>query len=295
MCDHCNRDHDRELRDQAALGPTLPPDEAPTPPPITRARTGTYVPSAEEIAESDAFQRLSVNRRKVTGEPPLTEDSPDDVIVSTTHYKYPPVPPTGTSEAMQSAFERQVASEETPRPYVYHTVKEMPVSEPERATKEFPPIKRPRASWDEYFMAIAVQVATRATCDRKHVGAVIVKNRTILSTGYNGAPRGLPHCDDVGHEMKDMGGRQSCVRTAHAEANAIAQAARTGTSCEGAMIYTTASPCYDCFKLILNTGITRIVCLEFYASRYGVSGDVEELANTAQVEMVFLKKDVSTP
>lgn len=147
-----------------------------------------------------------------------------------------------------------------------------------------------RASWDEYFMNIATQVATRATCDRKHVGAVVVRNKTILSTGYNGSPRGLPHCDDegVGHELKDMGGRMSCVRTVHGEANAIAQAARSGTSIEGSTLYTTASPCYDCLKIIINSGILRIVCKEFYDSRYGMSGQMEELAKTAGVEMVFL-------
>lgn len=147
-----------------------------------------------------------------------------------------------------------------------------------------------RQSWDEYFMAIAQVVATRATCDRKHVGAVIARNKTILSTGYNGAPRGLPHCDDVGHEMKDMGGRMSCVRTAHAESNAISQAARSGAAIEEATLYTTASPCYDCLKNILNAGISRIVCLEFYASRYGMSGNMEALAKEAGVEMVFLTK-----
>lgn len=150
---------------------------------------------------------------------------------------------------------------------------------------------KPRVSWDQYFMNIATQVATRATCDRKHVGAVIVKNKTILSTGYNGSPRGLPHCDEVGHELKDMGGRQSCVRTVHAEANAIAQAARAGTAVDGAYLYTTASPCYDCLKLLINAGIKKIVCLEFYDSRYGMSGDMKALASSAGVEMVFLGQE----
>lgn len=148
-----------------------------------------------------------------------------------------------------------------------------------------------RSSWDEYFMNIASQVATRATCNRKNVGAVIIRNKTILSTGYNGSPRGLPHCDDegIGHELKDMGGRMSCVRTVHAEANAIAQAARTGVAIEGGEIYTTASPCYDCLKLILNSGITRIICKEFYDSRYGMSSQMESLAKIAGAEMIFLQ------
>ncbi|HLV21883.1 MAG TPA: dCMP deaminase family protein [Polyangiaceae bacterium] len=117
-----------------------------------------------------------------------------------------------------------------------------------------------RASWDEYFMAIARQVATRSTCDRKHVGAVIVRDRMILTTGYNGSIRGLSHCDDDGHMMEDG----HCVRTVHAEANAIVQAARNGVRVDGADIYVTASPCFGCFKLVANAGLKRIVFGEFY-------------------------------
>lgn len=146
----------------------------------------------------------------------------------------------------------------------------------------------PRATWDEYFMSIANTVSTRATCDRLHVGAVIVVNKTIVSTGYNGSPRGMAHCDDVGHLLKEMGGRMSCVRTAHAEANALAQAARTGSRVEGGTIYTTASPCYDCMKLIVNAGITRIVCGAPYGSRYGLSGDVEDLVKGAGLEVTYM-------
>ena len=117
-----------------------------------------------------------------------------------------------------------------------------------------------RVSWDEYFMNIAIQAATRSTCDRKHVGAVIVRDKTILSTGYNGSIRGLPHCDDIGHMMEN----DHCVATVHAEANAIIQAAKHGTAINGADIYVTASPCWDCFKLIANSGIKRIFYHEFY-------------------------------
>jgi len=122
------------------------------------------------------------------------------------------------------------------------------------------PSGKTRISWDQYFMNIAVQAATRATCDRKHVGAVIVRDKTILSTGYNGSIRGLPHCDDAGHMMENG----HCVATVHAEANAIIQAAKNGTSIDNADIYVTASPCWNCFKLIANSGIKRIVFLEFY-------------------------------
>jgi dCMP deaminase len=117
-----------------------------------------------------------------------------------------------------------------------------------------------RSSWDQYFMDIAKQVATRATCDRKHVGALLVRDRTILSTGYNGSIRGLPHCDEVGHMMENG----HCVATVHAEANAIIQAAKNGVAIDGATIYTTASPCWPCFKLIANSGCQRIVFGEFY-------------------------------
>lgn len=131
---------------------------------------------------------------------------------------------------------------------------------------------RPRASWDEYFMSIAGVVASRSTCPRKYVGAVIVRNRTILSTGYNGSIRGMPHCSDVGHMMEDG----HCVATIHAEANAIIQAARNGVMIEGATIYVTASPCWNCFKQVSNAGIVRIVYGEFYrdARIFDVAGQV---------------------
>ena len=120
-----------------------------------------------------------------------------------------------------------------------------------------------RVSWKGYFMNIAREVATRSTCDRKHVGAVIVREKTILSTGYNGSIKGLPHCDEVGCEMVDG----HCVRTTHAEANAIVQAAKNGIQINQSEIYVTASPCYDCFKLIANAGINVIYYDEFYRDK----------------------------
>lgn len=117
-----------------------------------------------------------------------------------------------------------------------------------------------RLDWDHYFMEIAKVVATRGTCDRKHVGAVIVRDRRILSSGYNGSVAGMPHCDEVGHLMEDG----HCVRTIHGEANAIIQAARNGVMLEGSTLYTTASPCWPCFKLISNSGIKKVVYGEFY-------------------------------
>lgn len=117
-----------------------------------------------------------------------------------------------------------------------------------------------RVSWDQYFMNIAREVATRSTCDRKHVGAVIVRDRRILSTGYNGSIRGMPHCDEAGHMMEN----EHCVATIHAEANAIIMAARNGVQVEDAALYVTASPCWICFKMVANAGVRRVVYGEFY-------------------------------
>lgn len=117
-----------------------------------------------------------------------------------------------------------------------------------------------RPSWDDYFMGITQQVAQRGTCDRARVGAIIVKERRILTTGYNGAPAGLPHCDEIGHLM--IGGH--CVRTLHAEQNAIIQAALHGVSVAGGTIYVTHQPCLTCAKMIINAGLKRVV----YAGQY---------------------------
>jgi dCMP deaminase len=159
-----------------------------------------------------------------------------------------------------------------------------------------------RSSWDEYFMGIARQVATRATCDRKHVGAVLVRDRMILSTGYNGSIRGLPHCDEVGHMMENG----HCVATVHAEANAILQAAKNGVGINGAALYTTASPCWPCFKLVANAGCQRIVFGEFYrdprifefAAKLGIELVSLEPANvqpaTSETKVAVLNPDLDT-
>jgi dCMP deaminase len=120
--------------------------------------------------------------------------------------------------------------------------------------------KPKRANWDKYFMGIAAQVATRSTCDRKHVGAVLVRDRQILSTGYNGSVRGLPHCDDAGHLMIDG----HCQRTVHAESNAVAQAAREGVRIRGATAYVTINPCWTCLRLLANAGIELVIFGEVY-------------------------------
>lgn len=124
-----------------------------------------------------------------------------------------------------------------------------------------------RPEWSNYFMAIAKQVATRSTCGRKNVGAVIVRDRNILSSGYNGSVKGLPHCDEAGHELVEINERLSCIRTIHAEINAIAQAARNGTNIAGSEIYVTCIPCYECTKVLINAGIVKVYYFEYYESQ----------------------------
>lgn len=125
-----------------------------------------------------------------------------------------------------------------------------------------------RPSWDEYFMEIAEVVKKRSTCLRRQVGAIIVKDNRILSTGYNGAPKGLKHCFETGCMRSNLnvpsGERHELCRGLHAEQNAIIQAAVFGTAIDGATIYTTLSPCVLCTKMIINSGIKRIVLREAY-------------------------------
>jgi len=138
-----------------------------------------------------------------------------------------------------------------------------------------------RVGWDEYFMNIAREVSTRSTCTRKFVGAVIVRDKTILSTGYNGSIRKLPHCTEVGHLME--GGH--CIATIHAEANALIQAAKNGVSIDSASLYTTASPCWNCFKMIANSGIRKVCYGEFYRDRR-----VFQIAKRLGISLRLLRK-----
>lgn len=121
-----------------------------------------------------------------------------------------------------------------------------------------------RPSWDSYFIQIAETVASRATCDRRHVGAVFVKNNQILSTGYNGSISGAAHCDEIGHDIEEVNHVQHCVRTIHAEINAIIQAAKHGVRLRGATLYTTVCPCWHCFRAVANLGCKRIVYRDDY-------------------------------
>ena len=142
-----------------------------------------------------------------------------------------------------------------------------------------------RLSWDQYFLMITRQVAERSTCQRAKVGATIVRDRSILATGYNGAPAGLPHCTEVGcliYESRTPSGEieQNCFRTIHAEINAIAQSAKNGASISDASIYITHTPCIHCFKVLINTGITRI----YFEKPYKLA-TLEELRRYAGVEL----------
>ncbi len=142
-----------------------------------------------------------------------------------------------------------------------------------------------RVGWFEYFMAVAEEVATRSTCDRKHVGAVIVRDKVILSTGYNGSLHGAPHCDDIGHDMENG----HCVRTMHAEANAVAQAAKNGVNINSSEIYVTASPCLTCFKLIANSGIHTIYFKEFYRD-----DRITKYAQESGVKLVYMGDEIKS-
>jgi dCMP deaminase len=120
-------------------------------------------------------------------------------------------------------------------------------------------------------MDIASLASTRSTCDRKWVGAVIVRDRVILTTGYNGSMAGAPHCDDIGHLMIDG----HCTRTVHAEMNAIAQAAKNGITIAGADLYVTARPCWSCFRVIANSGIENVYYKEEYRPDKNINNNIE--------------------
>ena len=144
---------------------------------------------------------------------------------------------------------------------------------------------RGRLSWDDYFMEICAVVAQRSTCTRAAVGAVIVRDRNILATGYNGSPAGMPHCTEAGclvYTSTHPSGavEENCLRTIHAEINAIAQAAKSGVSIRGSDIYITHSPCIHCLKVLINTGIGR-VC---YGRPYKLD-DVSDLVTRSGIRL----------
>jgi dCMP deaminase len=149
-----------------------------------------------------------------------------------------------------------------------------------------------RPDWDEYFMGVLEAVSARATCDRGRSASILVINNRILTTGYVGAPKGLPHCDEVGHLYKksfDLQGnpKTNCIRTSHAEENAIVQAALHGTPTKGATLYTRFEPCFVCAKMIINAGIVRVVCQR----RYHDAALTRQWFKQAGVELVVLNPD----
>ncbi len=137
-----------------------------------------------------------------------------------------------------------------------------------------------RPSWDDYFMKIAQDVASRATCLRRQVGAVIVRDRRILTTGYNGAPKGLAHCLDVGCHLVNG----HCIRCLHAEQNAIIQGAFFGIGTDGASLYCTHQPCNMCAKMIVNAGIVKVVIGGEYPDEFAM-----EVLNAANIELQYLR------
>ncbi len=153
--------------------------------------------------------------------------------------------------------------------------------------------KHIRPSWDEYFIQIANTVAQRATCDRGRSGCVIARDKQLLVTGYVGSPNGLPHCDDVGHQMRkiiheDGSITNHCVRTVHAEQNAICQAAKLGISLQGSTLYCRMTPCRTCAMLIINCGIKRVVC----EKKYNDGAESEAMFKQAGVELVFIHDEI---
>ncbi len=150
-----------------------------------------------------------------------------------------------------------------------------------------------RPSWDEYFMEVCDAIAKRATCDRGRSGCVIAKSNQIQVTGYVGAPAGLPHCDELGHQFKKLiheDGKVTthCVRTVHAEQNAICQAARRGIALEGSTLYCRMTPCRTCAMLIINCGIVRVVCQK----RYHDGTDSEDMFAKVGIQLEYVHDEV---
>jgi len=152
-----------------------------------------------------------------------------------------------------------------------------------------------RPSWDEYFLKIMEMVGTRSTCDRGRTGCVIVKDKRLLTTGYAGSPIGVKHCDEVGHEMSkvvhnDGTESQHCIRTTHAEQNAIVQAARVGLALDGATLYCNMTPCYICAKMIINVGIKKVIANKDYHA----GARSKEVFKEAGVEFSLVNTETET-
>lgn len=153
--------------------------------------------------------------------------------------------------------------------------------------------KYQRPSWDEYFMEVCRAIAKRSTCDRGRSGCVIVKDKQILVTGYVGSPVGFPHCDDIGHQFKqtvheDNTTSNHCVRTVHAEQNAICQAAKMGVCLNEASLYCKMTPCRVCAMLIINSGIKEVVC----ENKYHAGSESEEMFEEAGITLRFFNEEI---
>jgi dCMP deaminase len=153
----------------------------------------------------------------------------------------------------------------------------------------------PRPSWDDYFLDLADAASRRSTCNRGRSGTVIVRDKQVLATGYVGSPPGMPHCDDVGHLLKkvvepDGSVSEHCLRTIHAEQNAICQAAKRGISIQGATVYTRMTPCRACAMLLISCGIDRVVC----ERKYQWAEETERLFAEARVELQYRSTDIQT-
>lgn len=152
-----------------------------------------------------------------------------------------------------------------------------------------------RPSWDEYFLEIMRTVSKRGTCDRGHASCVFVKDKQILVTGYAGSPIGFPHCDEVGHQMKktiheDGTITDHCVRTVHAEQNAICQAAKRGVSLDGSTVYVNMTPCRVCAMLLINSGIKRVVA----QNKYHAGAETEAMFKKAKIKLEFISSEIVT-
>lgn len=152
-----------------------------------------------------------------------------------------------------------------------------------------------RPSWDDYFMKITELIGSRGSCDRGRAGCVITRDNRIIATGYVGSPIGLPHCDELGHEMhtvthEDGAITRHCIRTTHAEQNAICEAARMGIAVNNGTLYCKMTPCYTCAKMIINAGIKKVICAEDYHA----SARSKEIFTEAKIDFQLLSDQIAT-
>ena len=150
-----------------------------------------------------------------------------------------------------------------------------------------------RPSWDEYFLGLMDEVGKRGTCDRGRSGCVVVRGKQIVCTGYVGSPEGFPHCDEVGHLMKEVVGEDGksgmhCMRTIHAEQNAICQAAKHGISLKGCTLYCKMEPCRVCAMLIISVGITKVIAKK----KYHAAQETRTMFSQASIELVVIENEI---